>query len=144
MARPTDAPPIPKGILKLARQIDPSGTPDYISVEPAEECLPAQSYENVIATVRRRGGMMALGWSMREQPGAFAEGVFHAVWRCPERGLIDITPRADGQTWTVFLPDSRIEWEGEAAPPRRLMLHQQPCYCGSGMPFNLCHALAEE
>ena len=143
MSRPPVPPPISKGILKLARQIDPELVPDRVALEPGEECLPGQSYENVVALVRRCGGAMVLGWSLREQPGVFAEGAVHAVWRCPVRGLIDVTPRADEQLWTVFLPDSRISWTGEAVAPRRMMLQQQPCYCGSGMPFNLCHALAE-
>ncbi len=136
-------PPISKGILKLARQIAPTAVPQYVAVEPAEDCLPERSFANVTAIVRRCGGAMSLGWRLREQPRAFVEGVFHSVWHRPEGGLIDVTPRADQQTRIVFLPDARIEWDGEPAEPRRLMLHEQPCYCGSGMPFNICHGLAE-
>lgn len=144
MSKTPAAPLISKGILKLARQIDAALVPELVPVEPCKECVPGRSFDNVAAFVRWRGGSMQLGWSLREQPGVFAEGTCHAVWRCPERGLLDVTPRVDAREWTVFLPDSRIEWTGEVVAPRRMMLQQQPCYCGSGMPFNLCHALAEE
>ena len=144
MPGPSALPPISKGILKLARQIDATLVPDHVEVEPGEGCVPGQSFENVVAVVRRCGGSMTLGWSLREQAGVFAEGTPHAVWRSPVRGLIDVTPRTDQQSRIIFLSDSRIEWDGDAIAPRRLMLHEQPCYCGSGMPFNICHGLAAD
>jgi hypothetical protein len=81
---------------------------------------------------------------MREQASAFVEGTFHAVWRRPDGDLIDVTPRTDGLAATLFLPDAQMEWNGEDIEPRRMMLHEQPCYCGSGMPFKICHGMAED
>lgn len=133
-----------KGILKLARQIDATSTPDYVSVEPGEACEPGGCFQNVRAIVRRLGGSVQHGWRMREQPSVFVEGEFHAVWRRPEGGLVDVTPRDDGLSEILFLPDSRLVWDGQDVESRRVMLHEQPCYCGSRMPFNLCHGLAED
>ena len=58
--------------------------------------------------------------------------------------MIDVTPRKDERTDILFLPDSRMVWQGEDVEPRRAMLHEQPCYCGSGMPFKICHGIADD
>ena len=137
-------PAITKGILKLARQIDATSAPDFVAVEPGEMCEPGQCFENVAAIVKRHGGSVQHGWSMREQDTAFVEGEFHAVWRRPDGALIDVTPRTDKRTDILFLPDSRMVWQGEDVEPRRAMLHEQPCYCGSGMPFKICHGIADD
>jgi hypothetical protein len=137
-------PPISEALLKLARQIDARVAPEYVAVEPTAGCLPHRSYENVCAVVKRHGGSMQAGWCLREQRNAFAEGAFHAVWRSPSGTLIDITPRDDKQSQILFLSDLEIRWEGETIEPRRMMLHMQACYCGSGLPFKVCHGQADE
>lgn len=143
-ARTPKTPAITKGILKLARQIDAKSTPENVPVEPGEGCVVGGSFENVPAVVKRHGGSMQIGWRMREQELAFVEGAFHAVWRRPDGALIDVTPQPDQMAGILFLPDTQIEWRGEDVDPRRLMLNQQPCYCGSGMPFQICHGAADE
>lgn len=144
MAESLSAPQITKGILKLAKQIDASFTPEYVAVEPGEDCLPGHCFQNVAAVVKRQGGSVQHGWRLREQPAAYVEGEFYAVWRRLDGALIDVTPRDDQPGRIVFLVDSRMVWTGEAVEPRRMMLNLQPCYCGSGMPFKICHGLAEE
>jgi hypothetical protein len=136
--------PITKGIQKLARQIDSKSETKQVPVQPGEDCSPGSCFDNVRAVVRRRGGSTQLGWCMREQTGVYVEGEFHAVWRSPEGFLIDVTPRADGLTTILFLPDTNASYQGEDVAPRRLMLHEKPCYCGSGMPFKLCHGAGDE
>lgn len=137
-------PIITRGILKLARQIDATSVTEFVPVEPGGECVPGRCFENVRAVVKRRGGSTQHGWRMREQPAAYVEGEFYAVWRQPEGALIDVTPRNDGLTTILFLPDSQAVWEGEHVEPRRMQLHEKPCYCGSGMPFKICHGLADD
>ena len=141
---PSIDPPFSKGILKLARQIDATRVPEFVVVEAGEECLPDRSFDNVAAMVRRRGGSMLSGWTLRELPTVFVEASIHAMWRCPDGSLVDVTPRADGQTRILFVPDSKTRWQGEDVEPRRLLLHEQACYCGSGMPFKICHGQADE
>ena len=138
------APQITKGILKLSRQIDSTFQPELIDVEAGHGCEAGACFENVKKVVKMLGGSVQHGWKMREQPTMFAEGEFQAVWRNPEGRLVDVTPRTDGQRQIVFLPDSTQVWEGEEIVPRRLALREQPCYCGSEMPFNLCHGLADD
>ncbi len=138
------APPITKGIVKLARQIDASNQTEFVPVQPEGNCQPGRCFDNVDAIVRQFGGSTQHGWSMRERPSVFVEAEFHAVWRRPDGALIDVTPRTDGAAGILFLPDSRAVWEGEDVEPRRMQLHEQPCYCGSQMPFKICHGLADD
>ena len=144
MAEGSVSPAITRGILKLSRQLDATSEPVLVALEPGEECLPARSFQNVAAMVRKLGGSVQHGWRLREQPAAYVEGQFHAVWRRLDGALIDITPRADGLTEILFLPDSKMIWTGEDVEPRRVMLNLQPCYCGSGMPYKICHGLADD
>ncbi len=138
------APPITKSMLKLARQLDASSTPDYVTVEPGAECLPGCCFQNVAAMVKRHGGSVQHGWKMREQASAYVEGAFYAVWRRLDGALIDVTPGTEPAGEILFLPDTRLVWTGEAVEPRRLMLNLQPCYCGSGLPFKVCHGLGDD
>lgn len=135
---------ITKGMLKLARQIDATSTLEWVAVEAGEGCLPGSCFQNVAAMVRRHGGSVQHGWRMREQAAAYVEGAFFAVWRRLDGALIDVTPRSDQLTEILFLPDSRMVWQGEEVEPRRMMLHEQPCYCGSGMPYKICHGLSDD
>ena len=135
---------ISKAMLKLARQIDATSEALLVGVEAGEECLPGRSFQNVAAMVRKLGGSVQHGWRLREQSMAYVEGQFHAVWRRLDGALIDVTPRADGLTEIIFLPDSKLVWTGDDIEPRRMMLNLQPCYCGSGMPYKICHGLADE
>ena len=141
---PASDPPLSKAMLKLARQIDATREAAYLAVEAGDECLPDRCFDNVAAMVRRRGGSMVTGWSLRELPTVYVEGVFHAAWCAPDGSLVDVTPRADGQTRILFLQDTKTRWDGSEIEPRRLLLHEQACYCGSGMPFKICHGLPDE
>lgn len=144
MQRDSPSPAITRGILKLAKQIDSSNEPELVVVQPGDDCQPGSSFQNVNAMTRRYGGSAQHGWRMREQPAVFVEGEFHAVWRRPDGALIDVTPREDGLSEILFLPDSKLTWDGDDVEPRRLMLHEKPCYCGSGMPFRICHGLSDD
>ncbi len=144
MSHSSAAPPITKGILKLARQINATAAPDYVPVEPGDDCLPARCFQNVAAIVKQNGGSVQHGWRLREQAAAYVEGEFHCVWRRLDGALIDVTPREDRATEILFLTDSWTVWTGEPVEPQRMMLNLQPCYCGSGMPFKICHGLADD
>jgi hypothetical protein len=144
MSEAQDRPEITKGILKLARQINGSAEPRFVSVEPRAECLPNCGAENVAAIVKLHGGRVQPGWTMREEPTAFVEGKFHVVWHRPDGGLVDVTPRKDSLTEILFLPDSEMDWRGEDVEPRRMMLYGQTCYCGSGIPFKICCGLSDD
>lgn len=144
MIKEGSAPSLSKGILKLARQINAKAAPTFVAVEPGADCLPGKCFENVLDTVNRYGGAVQHGWSIREQATAYVVGEFHAVWRRHDDILIDVTPRTDGKNEILFLPDPKLVWTGDVVEPQRMMLNLQPCYCGSGMPFKICHGVADD
>jgi hypothetical protein len=143
MAARQEVPPISKHILKLGRQLDATGVPEYVTVEVQAECLPDRCFENVLRVVKQHGGSVQHGWSLRQKPH-YAEGEFYSVWRCLDGRLIDVTPSSDGRTQTLFLPDSKRVWEGEPVESQRLLTRETPCYCGSALPFRICHGLADD
>ena len=135
-ARRSASPVIGKAILKLAQQLSSASTPEYVIAEPDVECAPDCCYENVTVFVKRHGGSRQTGWLLRETPRVFVEGSLHAVWRRDDGKLVDITPRKGTEAQILFLRDSNVKWEGEVIEPRRTLLHLQPCYCGTGLPFS--------
>jgi hypothetical protein len=143
MTTPAAVPQITPGMRKLALQINMEATPVSIPIRPGAECLLDRCFENVRETITRHGGSLQCGWRLREQPLAYVEGEFHAVWRREDGVLIDVTPRPDEADAIVFVPDPKMRWTGDPVEPRRMMLNQQPCYCGSGMSFKLCHGGAD-
>ena len=136
-------PKITATIVKLARLINTSEAAEYVPVEPSEGATPGASFENVTEVVKRFSGSMQCGWILREQRNEFAEAKFHAVWRSRDGRLVDVTPRKDRIRRIIFLQDSRTNWDGQPIEPRRMSLTVNVCYCGSGMPFDLCHGIAD-
>lgn len=59
---------------------------------------------NVRYQVKQHGGKVVNGWMIWDGD-FFTEAEFHCVWRSPDGHLEDITPRVDGETEILFLPD---------------------------------------
>jgi hypothetical protein len=94
-------------ITRLCRGLSLDAVPGYVSVEPIEDGKVNECFGNVALKVERSGGGIQHGWCIAEWPGAFIEAEFHAVWRSPDDSLLDVTPRAHGETNILFLPDFR-------------------------------------
>lgn len=63
-------------------------------------------HANVLHHVKHHGGNQVCGWMIWEG-ASFVEAEFHSVWQNGEDGeLLDITPRVDGESEVLFLPDS--------------------------------------
>ncbi len=77
---------------------------------------------NVPKKVTAEGGRIQYGWAIWERPGLLIEGEFHAVWVSPEGEFIDITPKRDGETEILFLPDGHREWTEELVDNVRMPL----------------------
>ncbi len=138
---------ITKHVVKLARQLSQSSTPVFVKielVEPIESFTPEACFRKVAALVKSEGGALQHGWLIREQAGVFVEAEFHAVWKRPDGVLVGIVPMQNGELEVLFLPDARRKWDGDIVEHRRMLLHEKPCYCGSGMPFHICHGLADD
>jgi hypothetical protein len=69
---------------------------------------------------KEMGGEIQHGWIFgQDKAVAFAEAIFHTVWKSPEGRLIDITPRSDNEKRVLFIPDGMrcIELSGHQGMP---------------------------
>lgn len=106
-------------VIELCKQIDPSSQPTYLSVQSNSGKI-NECFANVDRHIYTHGGSKQHGWLIWEWPGVYVEGEFHCVWSDPDGKLIDITPRFDNATEVLFLPDSKLVYQGVSRPNRRL------------------------
>jgi hypothetical protein len=91
---------------------------------------------NVAHRVQHHGGERVFGWMIWTGP-MFTEGEFHSVWRSPDGELLDITPRADGEKFILFVPDPKTKVQARGAgavlPSNRTTIPYAP-YTMGGVP----------
>lgn len=103
---------LPTRILDFCWQISKE-KPVVMPVEPKSFAVPGECYANVEEQVRRAGGSAVYGWQIWDWPAVFTEAEFHAVWRATDGSLHDITPKPDGDSAIVFLPDPSRIYQGK-------------------------------
>jgi hypothetical protein len=118
-------------LIALCQEIAPgSNPPVYVDVRPlqgapSKECFPI--VENHIGT---HGGASVIGWSLWEMPTLFVEAEFHAIWRSPDGGLLDIAPKPEPTKRILFLADPAREYQGRQVNNVRKPLRQDPIVLG--------------
>ena len=118
----TTPPDISSEIMQICQQLDPTQLPVYVPVRPWESSRVDSCFFNLPEKIAVDGGGIQHGWTIWERPDLLVEGEFHAVWVSPEGELIDITPKRDGETEILFLPDSKRTWTGELVDNVRMPL----------------------
>lgn len=118
----TTPPEITEDVMRLCRLLDQSQTPVYVPVRPWAGSKVDSCFFNLPEKIAADGGGVQHGWTIWERPGLLVEGEFHAVWVSPAGELIDITPKKDGETEILFLPDVKRVWTGELVDNVRLPL----------------------
>ena len=113
-------------ILALAHRLVSGGAPVFVPVRPRANAEINECFGNVAAQVREAGGEIQHGWALWEWPGVMLEAEFHAVWRTPEGGLVDVTARADSQTDILFVADPARVFEGRQVNNVRFALSPDP------------------
>jgi hypothetical protein len=94
-----------KFVIDLCNKIVPRSLPVRIPVKPDASARVNECFFNVRNKIARDGGEIQHGWAIWERPGLFIEAEFHGVWVSPEMILVDVTPKVDGETEILFLPD---------------------------------------
>jgi len=117
-------------LLALCEEIVPCGSPTYVDVRPVPGAPSNECFPIVEDRVRTHGGAMVLGWALREQPSLFIEAEFHAVWRSPSDGLLDIAPKKRPTQRILFLPDPARRYEGRQVNNVRKSLTKSPAVIG--------------
>jgi len=102
---------ITTSVRSFCKRVTAGSQPLYLDTCP----VPGAAIDNCFAVVERqvalRGGERVLGWQIWELPGVMIEAEFHAVWRDPSGTLRDITPKPDGISKILFLPDPGRTYE---------------------------------
>ncbi len=113
-------------ILALCQELVPGGKPEYVDVRPIQGAPIKECIHIVHDRVLAEGGASVCGWSIGEQPKLFVEAEFHAVWRAPNNGLIDVTPKNHPTMRILFLVDPSRQYEGRQVKNVRRALMSHP------------------
>jgi hypothetical protein len=118
----TTPPEITRAVRQLIETVAPKGEAVYLTVRPEADAVVNECFPNVQAKIARAGGRMLCGWQLWEWPHVLVEGEFHAVWVSPEGELVDITPKPQGETRILIVPDERRTYDGIAVDNVRMPL----------------------
>src|SRR3972149_1685044 len=109
-------------IFNLCSEIDAKSQPLFVPVKPSMEARYNYCLTHVPNFVQKYGGKTVFGWTVRESPDLFLEAEFHACWSDQEGNLIDITPKPDGASRILFLPDTERTYEHKPVDNIRMPL----------------------
>ena len=109
---------ITEEIERFCEEIAPGQTPVFVSVQPQPNAVIDGCHTNVEQHVKANGGTPIYGWIIWQSP-ALLNAVFHCNWLSESGTLSDITPKSDGETKILFLPDPARRWEGRCVASRR-------------------------
>jgi hypothetical protein len=96
-------------------------TPLTVQVQADDDAVVGECFQNVRRRQHSHGGSMQLGWIIWECPKLFLEAEFHAVWADTNGALTDVTPKGDGESEILFLPDptATYSFEDDVVPRNR-------------------------
>lgn len=109
-------------VLKFCERFgDGRERPLFVSVRPESSTL-NECVAILQDKVARDGGEAVNGWAIWEWPTIVLEAEFHVVWKSPAGELMDGSPKQDGETRILFLPDGMVEWKRLRIPNKRMPL----------------------
>jgi hypothetical protein len=111
-------------VRRLIETVTPGGHATYLEVHPEPGAAVNGCFSNVRAKCAREGGRMLCGWQLWEWPRVLLEAEFHAVWLSPQGDMVEITPKAHGETTVLFVPDERRGYDGQVVDNVRMALQE--------------------
>jgi len=109
-------------VRRLIEAVTPGGRATYLQVRPEAGATVNGCFSNVRAKCARDGGRMLCGWQLWEWPRVLVEAEFHAVWLSPRGDMVEITPKPQGETSILFVPDERHGYDGTVVDNVRIAL----------------------
>lgn len=111
-------------VARFCRGVNRAEKPVYVPVAPEPWAEVNDCFESVRQAVSKHGGEELNGWQVWMWPGVFIEAEHHCVWRRQDGTLVDITPKQNGATRILFIPDADKAYDHENH--RRLDNVRQP------------------
>lgn len=105
-------------VLAFCEKVVPGQEPKFVPVSPCEGCVPNNCFINVEKVIAANGGEVRYGWIIWENK-VFWDAEFHGCWVPPDGWLggtitlLDVTPKPDGESQILFLPDPKSKWDGQ-------------------------------
>ena len=103
-------PDITNNVVSFCKELK-AEHPLCLEVRPAEGARQGWCFRNVLDHASTHGGGPLYGWIIWGAPGLYWNAEFHCVWMQPHGGLLDITPKADGERGVLFAPDQTFPEE---------------------------------
>lgn len=103
-------------IQLFSQRLVADSDPLYVDYIYAAGAVTDECFDNVDRLVVNRGGRTLLGWMIWEWENVLLEAIFHAVWEDEDGILHDPTPKTDGESRVLFLPDRSTQDNGGVTP----------------------------
>jgi hypothetical protein len=115
-----------KFVLRLVDKIGTGAAPVWVNVKTAKNAIVDECFINVRNHIEKSGGTIQYGWTIWQSANVLIEGEFHAVWVSPQGQYLDVSPKPDGETRILFLPDNSRKWNEQLMDNVRLPLINAP------------------
>ncbi len=107
---------ITSDVRQFCQSIDSTQLPVFVPIQISSNTKKQFCFANVKRKTRK-GGKVLHGWAIFERAKISLEAQFHAVWQKPDETLVDVSPpMIEGETQTLFLPDSVLVFDIASDP----------------------------
>jgi len=103
---------IDESVADFCKEVVKDSLPYYVNVVPEPWSEANECFHNVAKKVESEGGNIIYGWQVWLWPEVFIEAEFHAIWQSPSGECIDITPKQCQSDNILFIPDSKMTYQG--------------------------------
>ncbi len=107
-------------VAKFIEELGAAKAAGFIAVSAPAWARHGCCVYNVLSLVETTGGQAVSGWTIWYTPGSLIEAEWHVVWDDGTGKLLDVTPKPDGETRILFIPDGKsVEWELSSFTPSK-------------------------
>ncbi len=113
-------------VTELCKRLRTQEPPRFVKVEPRADSGFADCFNDVARHVQEFGGRIVHGWQLWEWPRVLIEAEFHGVWESPDGCLIDVQKKPENEREILFVPDTRLKFEGKRIDNVRHAIGKDP------------------
>ena len=97
-----------------------------VPVNPDGSATNGMCAKNVLHKISECGGQLITGWDITWELDGLLEAEWHVVWQSSNGDWVDLTPRKDGQSESLFLRDEGEFQPTKYIPNKRLAIRDTP------------------